>query len=458
MRIERTISTISWIPSDLLEGMGKMATRMKMAHHDPPPPDSLGPDVHGTLSDLQANDRFRFANELRAFIEVDDDGTITGFGQTGGGLMGATTVGLGVGSITIPALSLNDLRGEPQVTGTSVRFTQATGGRTGAPMPRAVKRPPFIQYFAPTVWTTLELTINADGTHSSAMTGASGFPRHWVFDDDGQLVAKSSVAEYKDWMNTSFGRRTPWGDEDSPALVTEVETQLEKQLQEHIMRGSAKPRIRRVKEGATLVEQGGASDELFLLLNGVLTVEVDGEPIGELGPGAVLGERAVLEGGVRTATLRAVTECKVAATPADRIDEVSLAKLADGHRREEARGYPPATGGRNSRTTFLRELGEVGSDTVAAAHDRARKLPAEFGGEARYPRPFAGQVVAGFGPSHNQQDVANRRVAKQVAELLGALPLGVGFRHRIDLVGHVDHPVRNAMFGGVNEPCPHSCR
>jgi hypothetical protein len=338
MRIERSVSTVSWIPSDLLEGMGKMATRMKMAHHDPPPPDSLGDAAHDTLEELRASDRFRFANELRAFIDVDDDGTITGFGHAGGGLMGATTVGLGVGSITVPAVSLSDLRGEPEVEATSVRFTQTTGGRTGAPMPRAVKRPPFIQYFAPIVWTTLELTINADGTHSGALTGASGFPRHWVFDGGGELVAKSSVAEYKDWMNTSFGRRTPWGDEDSPALVTEVETLLEKQLQENIMRGAAKPTIRRLKEGKALVEQGAESDELYLLLNGVLVVEVDGEPLAEVGPGAVLGERAVLEGGLRTATLRAVTECKVAVAPSDQIDRERLVELAEGHRREESLG------------------------------------------------------------------------------------------------------------------------
>ena len=215
-------------------------------------------------------------------------------------------------------------------------FTQTTGGRTGAPMPRAVKRPPFIQYFAPTVWTTLELTINADGTHTGALVGASGFPRHWVFDDSGELTAKSSVAEYKDWMNTSFGRRTPWGDEDSPALVTAVETQLEKQLQEHIMRGGAKPQIRRIKEGKTLVDQGAETDELFLLLNGVLVVEVDGEPLAEVGPGAVLGERSALEGGRRTATLRAVTECKVAAAPADQVDRDQLIDLSAGHRREES--------------------------------------------------------------------------------------------------------------------------
>lgn len=336
MRIERSITTVSWIPSDLLEGMGKVATRMKLAHHDPPPPDSLGADVHAAIEDLRVADRFRFANELRAYVEVDD-GLITGFGYCGGGQIGATTVGLGVTSITVPATPLPDLRGEPEVTATSVRFTQTVGGRTGAPMPRAVKRPPFVQYSAPIVWTTLELTIHADGTHAASMTGASGFPRHWVFDHAGALVAKSSLAAYKQWMNDSFGSRTPWGDEDAPALVTEVETALERQLQEVIMRGGAAPTIRQVRTGRVLAEQGADSDELYLLLNGVVVVEVDGEELAEIGPGAVFGERAALEGGTRTATLRAVTDCKVAAVPAGAVDAHALVELADGHRREESR-------------------------------------------------------------------------------------------------------------------------
>jgi hypothetical protein len=335
MRIERSITTVSWIPSDLLEGMGKIATRMKMAHHDPPPPDPLGTDVPAAIEDLRTSDRFRFANLLRAYIDVDD-GIITACGYCGGGEIGATTVGLGVGSITIPATKLHDLQSEPEVSTASVLFRQTVGGRTGAPMPRAVKHPPFVQYAAPIVWTTLELTIRADGTHDAAMVGSSGFPRHWVYDDSGALAAKSSVAEYKKWMNASFGRRTPWGDEDSPALVTEVETALERQHQESIMRGGAKPDIRRIRQNESLVEQGSASEELFLLLNGVLVVEVDGEPLAEVGPGAVLGERAVLEGGTRTATLRAVTECKVAAVPADRVDRDKLAVLAEAHRREHS--------------------------------------------------------------------------------------------------------------------------
>lgn len=338
MRIERSITTVSWIPSDLLEGMGKMAERMKLAHHDVPPPDSLGDDVAATIDELRAADRFRFANELRAFVEVDDEsGLITDYGYIGGGMIGATTIDLGLGSITIPAVKLDDIQSEPVVDDTSVTFTQVVGGRTGAPMPRAVSRPPFVQYHAPIVWTTLQLTIHADGTHEASMAGASGFPRHWVYDHTGTLVAKSSLADYKTWMAESFGRRTPWGEEDSPALVTQVETLLERELQESIMRGDKKPDIRRVKEGKVLVEQGSSSDDLFLLLNGVLVVEVDGTALGELGPGAVVGERASLEGGLRTATLRAVTDCKVAVAPTDRIDVDKLSALADGHRREGAR-------------------------------------------------------------------------------------------------------------------------
>lgn len=38
---------------------------------------------------------------------------------------------------------------------------------------------------------------------------------------------------------------------------------------------------------------------------------MDGNQVAEIGPGAVVGERAALEGGVRTATLRATTRAKV---------------------------------------------------------------------------------------------------------------------------------------------------
>jgi CRP-like cAMP-binding protein len=47
------------------------------------------------------------------------------------------------------------------------------------------------------------------------------------------------------------------------------------------------------------------------------------------------GERAVLEGGTRTSTIVAVTDCKLAVAKADELDRSALAELSTGHRREE---------------------------------------------------------------------------------------------------------------------------
>ena len=102
------------------------------------------------------------------------------------------------------------------------------------------------------------------------------------------------------------------------------------------MHGGEKPEIRTVKKGTTLVAQGEAGTDLFLVLDGVLAVDVDGAPVAELGPGAILGERAVLEGGTRTASLVASTACRVAVARAEQVDRAALEELAQGHRREEA--------------------------------------------------------------------------------------------------------------------------
>jgi len=184
-------------------------------------------------------------------------------------------------------------------------------------------------------WTTLALTLHADGSSSGEMVGASPFPRHWLYDDKGRLVAKSGLIDFTTWYRDAFGRRTPWGDADSPALVTEVETALERSLATTIMRRDANPSIRKVRIGTALVEQGQPGTELYLLLDGVLRVEIDGSALADLGPGSLVGERALLEGGRRTSTLWAVTACKVAVANATDIDPEALAELSLVHRRED---------------------------------------------------------------------------------------------------------------------------
>jgi CRP-like cAMP-binding protein len=67
-----------------------------------------------------------------------------------------------------------------------------------------------------------------------------------------------------------------------------------------------------------------------------LRVEVDGARMTEYGPGAMLGERAHLEGGKRTSSLVAVTDCRVASVPAESLDRQLLEELSTGHRREDS--------------------------------------------------------------------------------------------------------------------------
>ncbi|MGN6795312.1 MAG: cyclic nucleotide-binding domain-containing protein, partial [Streptosporangiaceae bacterium] len=139
---------------------------------------------------------------------------------------------------------------------------------------------------------------------------------------------------YTDWMATSFGRHTPWGDEDSEALVTAVETALEHSMSVPVRRGAAKPTITKMPAGSAVVRQGDPGNEIYLVLDGVIRVERDGEWLAEYGPGALLGERAHLEGGLRTSTLTAVTACRVASVPAAQFEHQALEELAGGHRRE----------------------------------------------------------------------------------------------------------------------------
>lgn len=192
-----------------------------------------------------------------------------------------------------------------------------------------------MQITAPSAWTTLSLTIHVDGRREIDLAGASPFPRHWLYDHDGRLVRKSGMIDFAHWYRHAFGTHSPWGDEDSPALATEVETALERALSLRIMRGGARPLIRKLADGDVLTRQGEVGDELYLLLDGVLAVDVDGEHLAELGPGAVVGERGLLDGGLRTSTLTARTACKVAVARADELEPAALAELRESHRRED---------------------------------------------------------------------------------------------------------------------------
>jgi hypothetical protein len=330
MRYESVVLSVSWIPSEAVTGMPGLPFNMGLVHYDEPPPDSML-----DFEELLATDKFRFANELRAWIEVEDE-RIVDCGYSGCGHINVSTVRLGRKEVTFTAISLPDIQRGPQVASDSVTFVQSAGGRTGIPAPRHVARKPFVQIAAPLAWTTLGLTIDKDGTSRGRVIGASAFPRHWIYDDAMHLMAKTGSLDFESWYRKAFGKSTPWGDTDSPAFVTEVETTLERELSRRIMRQGRKTGRVRLGVGETLVEQGKKGDSVFLLLDGVLSVEVDGDRVTEVGPGAILGERAVVEGGIRTSTLRALVPCRVAVAAAEDLDPAVLHEISKGHRREEA--------------------------------------------------------------------------------------------------------------------------
>jgi hypothetical protein len=330
MRIEKSVTAVTWIPSEAVEGMPKLPFELGITHYDAPPPDRLR---EGDLESMRDADRFREANELRAWIEVDD-GKIVDAGYSGGALVGSTRVQLGPKTMSFAGVKYPVLQAEPERGPDWVKFVQSAGGRMGLPAPRRVRGKPFFQIASASAWTTLQLIIYADGTAKHKLIGASPFPRHWIYDDEGKLAEKSGEIDFERWWRESFGPNMPWGGEDSPAVTSAAETELERELSRMVM-AKAKPLERRqLAEGETLVEQDEPGKELFLVLDGMLDVDVDGEVVAEVGPGAILGVHAPIAGGRRSSTLRAATRCRVVVIPEDVLDQAEIVAIASSQRRE----------------------------------------------------------------------------------------------------------------------------
>jgi Cyclic nucleotide-binding domain len=330
MRIEKSVTAVTWIPSEAIDGMPKLPFELGITRFDDPPPDRL---ARGDLEALRDADRFREANDLRAWVEVDE-GKIVGSGYCGGAIVVPTRVKLGPKTVSFPGVTYPLLQDEPETGPDWVKFVQTAGGRMGLPAPRRVRGKPYFQIASGSAWTTLQLIIYADGTAKHKLVGASPFPRHWVYDSEGMLVEKSGTIDFERWWRESFGPNMPWGGEDSPTLMASAESELERELSRLLMHGASGLKRRELNEGETLVEQDETGTELFLVLDGMLDVDVDGEVVAEVGPGAILGVRAALEGGMRTSTLRAATRCRVVVIPQEELDQSELAAIASGQRRE----------------------------------------------------------------------------------------------------------------------------
>src|SRR5262249_41945662 len=112
LRIESRAFAVSWAPSDAVAGAANRPFRVNVARPDEPPPDRLD-DPYGLVRDGAA----RQVNDLRAWIELDDEGWISDFGYAAGD-------GGDWEQLEFPAV-----RREPELDGDTVRFVQSSGGR-----------------------------------------------------------------------------------------------------------------------------------------------------------------------------------------------------------------------------------------------------------------------------------------------------------------------------------------
>jgi Cyclic nucleotide-binding domain len=311
MRYERSVTAITWLPFDLLDALPNLPLGIAAAHHDEPPPDVLG-----DLDELRDADQFRGANELRAWIEVED-GRIVDYGRDGRGLLGGAGLDLGADQLAFPAVEFPVIRPEPEVGDGWVRFEQTVGGRIGLPAPRPVRGLPYFHIGSAAAWTTLELILFVDGSSEQRLVSSSPFPRHSVYGPDGRLLEEHGLTDYDQWYRETSLDESPWSG-----------TELDDELDKVVLHAGAKLARRRLARGETLVEQGEAGCDMFLLLEGVLGVEVSGETVAEVGPGALLGELAILGDGRRTATLRAHEPSRVAVLAAADLAGSRLAALS----------------------------------------------------------------------------------------------------------------------------------
>jgi len=334
-KIEATATCLSWIPSHAIKGALKLPFALRVTHFDAPPP-AAQPDVEALL----ATDAIRFANQLRAWIYVKDD-HITDFGMGGGGRLGATTVRLASRSLTFAAIAMPEISAPPEAYPDRVRFTQTAGGHTGAVIPRRVSHPPYVRLTAPLAWTTVSLTVRVDGSSDAGLSGASPFPRHYLYDSEGRLTHESALIRYHDWLRRADESESPWGGMWESAPVAEVRSGIERRLADAMLTVGG-IRENSLASEAMLSSRQIADTEVHLLLDGILVIEYDGRPVLEAGPGAIFDPSLRTPESKRHVTVRARTPCRLAVLRRDQLDSEALLGVA-AQQTARLRAQPPPT-------------------------------------------------------------------------------------------------------------------
>ena len=112
-----------------------------------------------------------------------------------------------------------------------------------------------------------------------------------------------------------------------PVPVAGVKSEIERSLADSIL-VSRDFRQHRLQAGGMLSERPITSDEVHLLLDGLLVIEIDGQPATEVGPGAIFDPTLRTAESKAHVTVRANTPCQLAVVPRDQLNSEKLLGVA----------------------------------------------------------------------------------------------------------------------------------
>ena len=185
MRYESCVTSLSWIPSEAVTGCHPDGVRLRVhALRRPASGGARRPRGAAGGGPVPLRER------LQAWIEVDD-GRIAGRGYDGGGDDGRHHDARRRSAPHLPGRRAARPAARRSIGDGWMRFVQTTGGRTARPRAPAGAAP------------ALRPVAGAAGVDDAVAhparrrrraeprwSGASRFPRHWVYGDDGKLAAQ----------------------------------------------------------------------------------------------------------------------------------------------------------------------------------------------------------------------------------------------------------------------------
>jgi hypothetical protein len=171
------------------------------------------------------------------------------------------------------------------------------------------------------------LTLYTDGTSESEIADASAFPRHYLYDSEGELTHKSALIRYRDWLNRSERQRSPWAGVHEPVPTTQVKQQAERTLADTIL-VSARYEQYQLPAEAMLGSHPIRDDQVAVLLDGLMVVLIDDEPAVEIGPGNVFDPSTRIAESKQHAKIRAQTAVRFALLSRSDVDSDALHEVA----------------------------------------------------------------------------------------------------------------------------------